>query len=85
MINKNNLKSYFDNLTAKDISEAIDSNPDYIGCYINGYGWCYSVPVNDSIDEDDVESTGGFICDKDDFLRLFVESESKNPFLLQLI
>ena len=85
MITKDNLKDYFDNLTAKDVSEAIESNVDYIGCYINGYGWCYSVPMDENTTEDDIESTGGFVCDKDDFLRLFIESESKNPFLLELI
>ena len=85
MINKNNLKSYFDNLTAKDISEAIDSNVDYIGCYINGYGYVYAIPMDGDMCEYDLLSIGGFQCDKDDFLRLFMESESLNPFLLELI
>tara|TARA_R110000851_G_scaffold70304_1_gene156883 strand:- start:274 stop:531 length:258 start_codon:yes stop_codon:yes gene_type:complete len=85
MITQNNLKDYFDNLTAKDVSEAIESNVDYIGCYINGYGYVYAIPMDGYMCEDDLLSTGGFICDKDDFLRLFVESESLNPFLLELI
>ena len=85
MITQNNLKEYFDNLTAKDISEAIDSNVDYIGCYINGYGYVYAIPMDGEMCEDDLLSMGGFQCDKDDFLRLFMESESLNPFLLKLI
>tara|TARA_R110000737_G_scaffold22393_1_gene41013 strand:+ start:1036 stop:1293 length:258 start_codon:yes stop_codon:yes gene_type:complete len=85
MITQNNLKEYFDNLTAKDISEAIDSNVDYIGCYINGYGYVYAIPMDANDCEEDLLSMGGFQCDKDDFLRLFMESGSLNPFLLKLI
>tara|TARA_R110000803_G_scaffold191603_1_gene254290 strand:- start:199 stop:456 length:258 start_codon:yes stop_codon:yes gene_type:complete len=85
MITQNNLKSYFDSLTAKDVSEAMESNVDYIGCYINGYGYVYAIPMDGDMCEDDLMSMGGFQCDKDDFLRLFMESESLNPFLLELI
>ena len=85
MITRHNLKEYFNLLTKKDISEVIDSNLDYIGCYINGYGYVYAVPMGVKDSEEDLLSMGGFKCDKDDFLRLFIESESNNPFLLELI
>jgi len=85
MITTENLKKYFDLLSEADISEAIDSNVDYIGCYINSYGYVYAIPMNGEMCEDDLLSMGGFQCDKDDFLRLFMESESINPFLLKLI
>tara|TARA_R110000822_G_C15293193_1_gene491250 strand:+ start:456 stop:713 length:258 start_codon:yes stop_codon:yes gene_type:complete len=85
MITTENLKTYFDLLSEADISEAIDSNVDYIGCYINGYGYVYAIPMGANDCEDDLLSMGGFQCDKDDFLRLFMESGSLNPFLLKLI
>ena len=85
MITTENLKTYFDLLSELDVSEAIDSNVDYIGCYVNGYGYVYAIPMDANDCEDDLLSMGGFQCDKDNFLRLFLESESINPFLLKLI
>ena len=85
MITKDNLKQYFDLLSESDVNESINSNVDYIGCYINGYGYVYAIPMDVEMCEDDLVSMGGFQCDKDDFLRLFMESESLNPFILKLI
>lgn len=85
MITTENIKQYFDLLTESDINEAINSKVDYIGCYINGYGYVYAIPMSCTDSDDDLLSMGGFKCDKDDFLRLFVESESVNPYLTELI
>jgi len=85
MITTENIKEYFDLLTESDINEAINSDVDYIGCYINGYGYVYAIPMDTNDCDEDLISMGGFKCDKDDFLRLFEESESLNPFLLKLI
>ena len=85
MITTENLKTYFDLLSESDVNKAIDSNVDYIGCYINGYGYVYAIPMDANDCEEDLLSMGGFQCDKDDFLRLFMESGSLNPFLLKLI
>jgi len=85
MITTENIKQYFNLLSESDINEAINSSVDYIGCYINGYGYVYAIPMDYTDSDEDLLSMGGFKCDKDDFLRLFVESESVNPFLLKLI
>lgn len=85
MITTENIKDYFDLLTESDINEAINSDVDYIGCYINGYGYVYAIPMDTNDCDEDLIYMGGFKCDKDDFLRLFEESESLNPFLLKLI
>jgi len=85
MITTENIKDYFDLLTESDINEAINSDVDYIGCYINGYGYVYAIPMGVNDCENDLLSMGGFKCDKDDFLRLFQDSESLNPWLIDLL
>ena len=85
MITTENLKTYFDLLSEADISEVIYSDVDCIGCYINGYGYVYAIPMDYTGSEEDLLYMGGFKCDKEDFLRLFLESGSLNPFLLKLI
>ena len=85
MITSENIKEYFDLLTELDVNEAINSNVDYIGCYINGYGCVYAIPMDTNDSDEDLISMGGFKCDKDDFLRLFEESDSLNPCLIDLL
>jgi hypothetical protein len=85
MITQNNLKTYIESFSQGDINEIIYYNADYIGCYINGCESKYAVPVYDDADAIEVESAGGFVCDKDHFFELFKESESINLFLLNLI
>jgi len=85
MITTENIKDYFDLLTESDINEAINSDVDYIGCYINGYGYVYAIPMDVNDSDEDLISMGGFQCDKDDFLRLFQESQSLNPCLIDLL
>ena len=79
---------YFDNLTESDIGEAFECLNDNIAAYFGSYGTPYLYAVTQSNEtelEEATESTGGFICDKDEFLRLFQESGSSNPFLIELI
>lgn len=85
MITSENIKKYFDLLTESDINEAMNSDVDYIGCYINGYGYVYAIPMDTNDCDEDLISMGGFKCDKDDFLRLFQESQSLNPWLIDLL
>lgn len=88
MITPQNLKAYFDALKPNEINEAIESNTDDVACYIGSYGACYLESVNENNRtemQEATENTGGFICDKDDFLRLFEESESTNETLTELI
>ena len=81
MITRNNIASVFDVITEAQISGVMQSKNDYIALTVNGYGYVYleAVDFSDEIEEE-VQSCGGLLCDKDDFLRLFKESESLNPF-----
>lgn len=88
MITTGNIKQYFDLLTEADVGEAFECINDNVGAYFGSYGTPYLFAITKSNEIElieAVESTGGFICDKDDLLRLFVESGSANPFLLELI
>jgi hypothetical protein len=86
MITRDNLSSVLDMLTEEQINNAMDAKTDYVLLRVDGYG---NVSLTPSFDFDEaqeiVDSTGALFCDKDDFLRLFSESESINPFLIELI
>jgi hypothetical protein len=93
MITKDNLKNVFDLLTENQINEIFQSNNDTLsltvnGLTVNGYGYVSLTSVNPENYEEEEEnciSTGGIFCDKDTLLQLFKESESINPFLIELI
>ena len=88
MITSENITYYFDNLTETDIGEAFECLNDNVAAYFGSYGTPYLFAVTQSNEtelQETTENTGGFICDKDDFLRLFQESESLNPWLIDLL
>ena len=87
MITKDNLTEVLNLLTEKEINETMNAKSDYVGLWVTGYGNANleSVNINDLEQIESIESTGGVICDKDDFLRLFEESESINPFLIAFL
>ena len=88
MITTENFKYYFDNLSKEQINDSFDNLGDLLCICIGSYGYCYLQLLNDKNQVKQIETannTGGFICDKDDFLRLFQESESLNPWLIDLL
>ena len=88
MITRDNITSVLNSLTKEQVNEVMNnSNSDNIGLYINGYGNVYfeSVECNDTEREEEIINTGGLVCDKDNFLTIFMECDSINPFLLQLV
>tara|TARA_R110000868_G_scaffold126602_1_gene333767 strand:- start:43 stop:306 length:264 start_codon:yes stop_codon:yes gene_type:complete len=87
MITKENLTEVLNQLTKEDINEAMNSKSDYLALYMNGYGYVFleSFDINNEEKEEEILSTGGIIIDKDNLLQLFKESESINPFLIELI
>lgn len=87
MITLYNLSMVFDALTEQQIKEAMESPHDYISLFISGnYGHVYIESSDYSEEEnEDIASCGGVYTDKDGFLQLFKESESINPFLIELI
>ena len=81
MITKNNIETIFDSISEKQLNEAMQSKSDYIALSIDGYGNVFLDSVEYSEEtEEEVQGVGGVFCDKDDFLRLYKESESLNPF-----
>lgn len=86
MITRDNLTSVLDMLTEEEINDTMDARTDMVLLTVNGYGYVSLTPSFDyEADQEEAESTGGIWCDKDEFLRLFSESESINPFLIELI
>ena len=86
MITIDILSSVLDMLTEQEIKESMEAKTDMVLLTVSGYGYVSLTPSFDyEADQEEAESTGGIWCDKDDFLRLFSESESVNPFLIELI
>jgi len=86
MITKDNLTEVMNLITEKQVNEVMNSNTDYLGLFIDGYGNVFLESINlfkDEEREEEILSTGGVIIDKDDFLRLFMESGSLNPFIME--
>jgi hypothetical protein len=89
MITKNNLKFCFDSLKESEIKKVMDSRKDYVSFWLhifNAGGFATVKPVNYSEKKELKHSDNGMLLlDKDDFLRLFKESESVNPFLIEYL
>jgi hypothetical protein len=88
MITKNNLSEVLNLLTKKQIDNVFKSNCDNVCLWLGSYGTIHFEPIeNDCFEEGEqtASETGGIFCDKSAFLTLFKESESINPFLIELI
>jgi hypothetical protein len=86
MVTRDNLSSVLDMLTEQEINDTMDARTDMVLLTVSGYGYVSLTPSFDyEEDQEEAEATGGIWCDKDEFLRLFSESESVNPFLIELI
>ena len=89
MITSENLKYCFDNLNKKEIKKAMQSNKDYIKFELHifnvgGFATIKAVHYSEK-KENKITSNGNIFCDKDTFLQLFIESESKNKYLKKYI
>jgi hypothetical protein len=88
MITKDNLSEILNFLTKEQIENVFESNCDHVCLWLGGYGNIYFDPIPNNCFEQGEQmanDTGGIFCDKDTFLTLFKESDSINPFLIQLI
>ncbi|WP_298838924.1 hypothetical protein [uncultured Clostridium sp.] len=85
MITKDNLTEVMNFITEEQINEVMEAKSDYIRLSVSSYGGVRleTVDINDEEKEENIMGTGGLIADKDDFLRLFMESGSLNPFILK--
>jgi len=86
MITRDNVREVFDAITEDQIERVMESKKDYVLLELLSYGAVFLMPVADSesAHEEALES-GGVCCDKDDLLRLFKESGSKNPFFAEYL
>lgn len=92
MITSETITQYFDDLTKEDLKDFHISG-DYVGCWFNisnsgavaRIEYFDTFPDEESEESENILSTGGFIADKDYFLRMFKESESINPFVIELL
>lgn len=88
MITAENLKIVFDSMTQQDVNE-LNQPGDYIIVLLNQYNAGFNIIVMscnyDDEKEESVISNGNLFLDKDDFLRLFKESGSVNPYLIELM
>ena len=89
MITKDNVKEVMDAITKKDIDTVIDAGEDFIllELHIFNTGGSVSItclPYSEEV-EQEANDNGQLFCDFDTFLQLFKDSESVNPFLIELI
>lgn len=73
MITRDNIKEVLLTLDPKDIDHALQSDGDRVAVYSSGYGDPFIIAWDDLENEEDVLSTGGFICDKDTLYQLYKE------------
>jgi len=87
MITKDNLKWAFDTLTQDEVTSAMESNDDYVALemHTSNVGSYATLRSVDPDEQDEIESNGNLFMDKDNLLRMFVESESVNPYLIEWI
>ena len=89
MITPENLTYLFDNLKADEITKAFESHFDYLAfeCHIFNTGCNATLEAFEYSEkrEQEITNNGNLFCDKETFLQLFKDSDSLNPFLIELI
>jgi hypothetical protein len=89
MITRENLAEVLDSLTEAQISKAMDGPNDYVSLEVSCSNACVWFDLEDcewsEAMELDMQDSGNVFCDKDQFLQLVKESDTVNPFLLELV
>lgn len=89
MITNQNIDKFFDNLSEKQINEVMKCNKDFVLCEISYSNICVWYDITsmewDEETENEADENGQLFCDKDVFLKLYKESESLNPFLMEYL
>jgi hypothetical protein len=89
MITQENLAEVLDSLTEAQISKAMDGPNDYVSLEVSCSNACVWVDLEDcewsEEVEQEIQDNGNLFCDKDQFLQLVKESDTVNPFLLELV
>lgn len=90
MITENNIKEVLSSLQEEDVYQAMDSDLDYVAVRVHIYNTGYKATIEpmDYSDEDEVLEvidSGNILIDKDEFLRLYVESGVYNKTIQEYI
>lgn len=89
MITKDNIKEVLSSLKEEDVYRAMDSNTDYVAVYVHIFntGSVSSIEPVDYTEEieEEVLGSGNLLTDKDEFLRLYVESGAYNVTIEEYI
>jgi len=89
MITRDNLSESLNAISKEDIKETFESTKDYVlFCnYVFNVGTISNLSACDYCEttEQRAQNEGQIFCDKDTFLQLFKDSESVNPYLIELI
>ena len=89
MITKDNVKEVLSSLQEEDVYQAMDSDKDYVAVYVHIYNTGYEATI-ESVDyteevEEEVVGSGNLLTDKDEFLRLYVDSGAYNKTIEEYI
>lgn len=89
MITADNVKFCFENLNEEEVKRTMDSSCDYVSFQLSifnvgGVSSCDPYDYDEEL-EQELTDNGNMFCDKDDFLRLYQESEAVNPHLEKYI
>lgn len=90
MITENNIKEVLSSLKEEDVYQAMDSDLDYVAVRVHIYNTGYKATIEpmDYSDEEEVLEvidSGNILIDKDEFLRLYVESGAYNKTIQEYI
>lgn len=90
MITKDNIKEVLSSLQEEDIHQAMDSDKDYVAVRLHTFNAGYKATIEpmDYSDEDEVlevVESGNILIDKNEFLRLYVESGAYNKTIEEYI
>ena len=90
MITENNIKEVLSSLQEEDVYQAMDSDLDYVAVRVHIYNTGYKAtiePMDYSNEEEVLEviDSGNILIDKDEFLRLYVESGAFNKTIEEYI
>lgn len=90
MITENNIKEVLSSLQEEDVYQAMDSDLDYVAVRVHIFNVGYKAtiePMDYSNEEEVLEviGSGNILIDKDEFLRLYVESGAYNKTIQEYI
>lgn len=89
MITKDNLKEVLSSLKKEDVHKAMDSDKAYVAVCVHIFnaGSFSSIEAVDYSEEIEAEvlGSGNLLIDKDEFLRLYVESGAHNEAIEQYV